>query len=249
MKKPLKILCYILGAFLSVGIIALMVYQTRDSFVKIWQGVSTRYLFLSLLSSVLIYISMGLSLYEVLRIMGRRVSKGAAIGIALVSTTVNYVVSSLGVSGFALRAHLLNRRRVPFGMCVTASIVITVLLYFVLAVIITPIIKFFNDNQGFNLEYQEYEINQNLINYIQTNKIEAMENNIVSDLEDEGLLNIDILINYSLDNNELSINSCTINLENLVISSDKQHINKYEIIKQIVRENTNLTDEEMIFYE
>lgn len=135
-KKPLKILCYVLGAFLSVGILALMVYQTRDSFVKIWQGVSTRYLFLSLLSSVLIYISMGLSLYEVLRIMGRRVSKGAAIGIALVSTTVNYVVSSLGVSGFALRAHLLNRRRVPFGMCVTASIVITVLLYFVLAVII-----------------------------------------------------------------------------------------------------------------
>lgn len=136
MKKPLKFLLYALGVVLSVGIIAFMVYQTRDSFVKIWQGVSTRYLFLSLLSSALIYVSMGMSLYEVLRIMGRRVSKSAAIGIALVSTTVNYVVSSLGVSGFALRAHLLNRRRVPFGMCVTASIVITVLLYFVLAVII-----------------------------------------------------------------------------------------------------------------
>lgn len=120
---------------------------------------------------------------------------------------------------------------------------------FVLAVIVTPIIKFFNDNRGFDLQYQEYEINQNLINYIQTNKIEAMENNIILDLEDEGLSNIDIIINYSIDNNELSINSCTINLENLVISSDKQHINKYEIIKQIVRENTNLTDEEMIFYE
>lgn len=136
MKKPLKFLLYALGVVLSVGIIAFMVYQTRGSFVKIWQGVSTRYLFLSLLSSALIYVSMGMSLYEVLRIMGRRVSKSAAIGIALVSTTVNYVVSSLGVSGFALRAHLLNRRRVPFGMCVTASIVITVLLYFVLAVII-----------------------------------------------------------------------------------------------------------------
>lgn len=120
---------------------------------------------------------------------------------------------------------------------------------FVLAVIVTPIIKFFNDNRGFDLQYQEYEINQNLINYIQTNKIEAMENNIILDLENEGLSNIDIIINYSIDNNELSINSCTINLENLVISSDKQHINKYEIIKQIVRENTNLTDEEMIFYE
>lgn len=120
---------------------------------------------------------------------------------------------------------------------------------FVLAVIITPIIKFFNNNQGFNLQYQEYEINQNLINYIQTNKIATIENDITLELENEGLFNIDIIINYSIDNNELSINSCTINLENLVISSDKQHINKYEIIKEIVREHTNLTDEEMIFYE
>lgn len=120
---------------------------------------------------------------------------------------------------------------------------------FVLAVIITPIIKFFNNNQGFNLQYQEYEINQNLINYIQTNKIATIENDITLELENEGLFNIDIIINYSIDNNELSINSCTINLENSVISSDNQHINKYEIIKEIVREYTNLTDEEMIFYE
>lgn len=136
MKKPLKYLFYSLGIILSVGVIAFMVYQAKDSFVKIWQSVQTGFLFLSILSSVLIYVAMGLSLYEVLRVMGRRINKGAAIGIALVSTTVNYVVSSFGASGFALRAHLLNRRRVPFGTCVTASIVITVLLYFVLAIII-----------------------------------------------------------------------------------------------------------------
>lgn len=136
MKKTLKFLFYSVGIILSVGIIGLLIYQAKDSFVKIWQEVQTQYLVFSVLSSALIYVAMGMSLYEVLRIMGRRINKGAAIGIALVSTTVNYVVSSLGVSGFALRAHLLNRRRVPFGMCVTASIVITVLLYFVLAIII-----------------------------------------------------------------------------------------------------------------
>lgn len=136
MKKSLKYSLYALGMLLSVGVLAVLIYQAKDSFVKIWQTVQTRYLFLSVLSSVLIYVAMGMSLYEVLRIMGRRIGKGAAIGIALVSTTVNYAVSSLGASGFALRAHLLNRRRVPFGTCVTASIVITVLLYFVLAVII-----------------------------------------------------------------------------------------------------------------
>lgn len=136
MKKPLKYALYAAGMLLSVGILAVMIYQAKDSFVKIWQGVQTRYLFLSLLSSALIYVAMGMSLYEMLRIMGRRISKSAAVGIALVSTTVNYLISSLGASGFALRAHLLNRRKIPFGMCVTASIVITVLLYFVLAIII-----------------------------------------------------------------------------------------------------------------
>ena len=136
MKKPVKYLLYALGILFSLGIIGLLIYQAKDSFVKIWREVSTEYLALSVLSSVLIYVAMGMSLYEVLRIMGRKIGRGAAVGIALVSTTVNYVVSSLGVSGFALRAHLLNRRRVPFGMCVTASIVITVLLYFVLAIII-----------------------------------------------------------------------------------------------------------------
>lgn len=136
MKKSLKCILYCLGILLSLGLIALMVYQTKGSFVKIWHAVQTRYLVLAVVSSVFIYVSMGMSLYEVLRIMGRRISISAAVGIALVSTTVNYVVSSFGASGFALRAHLLNRRRVPFGMCVTASIVISVLLYFVLAVII-----------------------------------------------------------------------------------------------------------------
>ncbi len=136
MSKTVKYVCYALGMVLSVGILAVMIYQTKGSFVKIWQGVQTKYLVLCLVSSVLIYVAMGLGLYEILRIMGRRLSKSAAIGIALVSTTVNYLISSLGASGFALRAHLLNRRRIPFGMCVTASIVITVLLYLVLALII-----------------------------------------------------------------------------------------------------------------
>ena len=148
MKKTYKYLFYILGMLLSVGLLAFMIYQTKGSFVKIWHSVQTKYLFLSVISSVLIYVSMGLSLYEILRIMGRRIGAGAAIGIALVSTTVNYAVSSLGASGFALRAHLLSRRRVPFGTCVTASIVITVLLYFVLAIIILQgsILMLFNSS-------------------------------------------------------------------------------------------------------
>ena len=101
MKKPLKYTLYAVGMLLSVGILAVMIYQAKDSFVKIWQGVQTKYLFLSVFSSALIYVAMGMSLYEMLRIMGKHISKSAAVGIALVSTTVNYLISSLGASGFA----------------------------------------------------------------------------------------------------------------------------------------------------
>ena len=58
MKKPLKYSLYALGILLSVGVLAVLIYQAKDSFVKIWQTVQTKYLFLSVLSSVLIYVSM-----------------------------------------------------------------------------------------------------------------------------------------------------------------------------------------------
>ncbi len=136
LKKKLKLWFYVLGGLISVSLVAFLVVNSWESFIKIWGEVEIKYLVLSSVSAVFIYVSMGLALWEVLRVMGRKINIFAAIGIALVSTTVNYLVSSLGVSGFALRAHLLDRRKVPFGMSVTASIVITVLLYFVLALII-----------------------------------------------------------------------------------------------------------------
>jgi len=42
----------------------------------------------------------------------------------------------VGISGFALRTHLLRKRHVPYGASVTTSVVITVLLYMMLALIV-----------------------------------------------------------------------------------------------------------------
>ncbi len=120
---------------------------------------------------------------------------------------------------------------------------------FVLAVILSPVIKFLSNTHDINVNITGYEINEDLMNYINTNKIKSLETNIVNKLKDEGFDGIDIKINYSIESNELMINSCTVNMQNLVITSDKQHINKYEFIIEVVREYTNLADEEIIFYE
>src|SRR5205814_9802690 len=78
----------------------------------------------------------GLALKDVLLILGYSLTLPELLGIALVSTTANYFVSTAGVSGFALKAHLLRKRQVPYGITLTASVLSSAILYMVLAVII-----------------------------------------------------------------------------------------------------------------
>ncbi len=131
-----KNIVVILTCLLSVSIVAWLVYDSKDNFIKIWNEVNTVYLLLACLASATIYFFMGMSLWETLKLLGHKINIGAAISIAFVSTTVNYLVSTMGASGFALRAHLLGKRNIPLGASVMSSIVITVLLYFVLIIII-----------------------------------------------------------------------------------------------------------------
>jgi uncharacterized protein (TIRG00374 family) len=82
------------------------------------------------------YVMVGMALREILGLLGHGLSLASIQGIALVSTTANYFVSSAGISGFALKAHLLHKRRVPYGTTVLASVVSSAIMYFVLALII-----------------------------------------------------------------------------------------------------------------
>ena len=120
---------------------------------------------------------------------------------------------------------------------------------FVVAVLITPVVKFLNKNHDFTIKYEEYSVNNNLLEYIYSMRATALETNIENMLKDEGFSGVDIKILFSIENNELKYNSCNVNLKNLEISADKQHINKYEFIMEIIRKNTNLTEEEIIIYE
>ena len=120
---------------------------------------------------------------------------------------------------------------------------------FVVAVILSPLINYLNKEHDLSLHYEDYQVSEQLLNYISKQKVSSLELQIENSLNEEGFSNVDIKINYSIENNELSINSCTVNLQNLVIVADKQHINKYEFIIEVVQEHTNLTEEVIMFYE
>ncbi|MBR6779144.1 MAG: stage III sporulation protein AF [Clostridia bacterium] len=120
---------------------------------------------------------------------------------------------------------------------------------FVVAVIINPIIKFFNQHHDFNFTYKDYEVSEKLLNYINNSKIKGIESNIEKELEENGFKNVDIIIIYSSSEDQLVYNSCNVNLNYLSIDADKQHINRYEYIINVIAKHTNLTAEEIVFNE
>ncbi|MDA8132872.1 MAG: lysylphosphatidylglycerol synthase transmembrane domain-containing protein [Elusimicrobia bacterium] len=139
MKEPVptrKKLALYAPVALSVGILVWLVYPNLGAMAHTLRNSNPWWLLLSVFFSFCSYTLMGFSLWEVLRILGIGLPFLEVAGIAFVSTTVNYFVSSGGISGFATRAHLLGKRRVPYGASVTSSVVITVLIYLALAFIV-----------------------------------------------------------------------------------------------------------------
>ena len=121
---------------LSLGILVWLIYPNLGEMARTIRNANPWWLMISFGFAVSSYTFMGFTLWEVLRILGIRLPFLQVAGIAFVSTTVNYFVSSAGISGFATRAHLLGKRKVPYGASVTSSVVITVLIYLALAVIV-----------------------------------------------------------------------------------------------------------------
>ena len=120
---------------------------------------------------------------------------------------------------------------------------------FVVAVIISPLTKVLNCEHDFSIKYDDFEISQELLNYIYNARVDNLEEDIMNILESNGISGIVININFSSENNELSYHSCLVDIKNMVISSDKQHINSYEYITRVISETTGLQDKEIIFNE
>lgn len=120
---------------------------------------------------------------------------------------------------------------------------------FVVAVLVSPIMSLLNKANKFSFTYEDYKLNENILSYIYKKRTETFQEDIEKQLASDGFANVDIVLNFSLENDVMLFTSCQVNLKNLVISKDKQHINKYEYIRDIVQTNTNLKDEEIIINE
>ena len=130
-----KILKY-LPFLIAIIILYFLIAPNYEKLIEIYNNSSKKYLFLSFISAFISYFFMGLSLYEMLKIFGYKIGFLKTFYITLITTTVNYFFSSGGASGFALRTHLLYRRKVPISVSLTTSLVLTAFIYLILGFIV-----------------------------------------------------------------------------------------------------------------
>jgi len=125
-----------LGVLAALVLLAILVGTRLEEVRRAGEAVSWGWFWAALACALASHAMAGLALSETLTVLGHSLGGPAVLGIALVSTTANYLVSAGGVTGFALKAHLLHKRRVPIATTVTASAVTSAILYAVLAVIL-----------------------------------------------------------------------------------------------------------------
>ena len=105
----------LLGVLAALGLLAWVVdahiVEVRAAAAEMSWGWAAAALVCALASHAL----GGLALSAILALRGHPLGAPTVLGIALVSATANYVISTGGVTGFALKAHLLHKRQVPIA--------------------------------------------------------------------------------------------------------------------------------------
>ena len=101
-------------------------------------------------------------------------------------------------------------------------------------IIVTPLPSLISNgpNIDWNDIMNEFEYDDNFLDYIDNEKISIMEKALIAAFESEGIKGLKIEITADTEGNDLIIKRITIDLSNSVMNCDSVNINKYEFIKE-----------------
>ena len=120
---------------------------------------------------------------------------------------------------------------------------------FIVVVIITPIVKLVKNDWDWNSIFtnSQYEINQDFLNDIQNQQIMTFERELQNfiDKEHKGAK---VSISANFEGEEMKINYIFVDLSDLVIFENEQHINYYTAVKELVRSQVNIDEERVVVY-
>ncbi len=121
---------------------------------------------------------------------------------------------------------------------------------FVVAVIASPIVKLVNSNWDWHSLFvgSEYQIDENILNNINQQNIKVLEDEITNYLTEQGFEGVEVMVNANFTENELKISYIYVNLCDLVINENLEHIDYYTKIKELITQQINIEGDKIIIY-
>ncbi len=122
---------------------------------------------------------------------------------------------------------------------------------FVMCVMISPVLKWINNDYEFSNYFtsSDIQINEQLLNNVTYNKLEALSQDIEKELSDNGYTGVNINIQFKLEAENVIITQVLVDLSNLVINANSTNINKYVYIRQVVLSKLAISEEVVVFSE
>lgn len=155
----------------------------------------------------------------------------------------SYILSVLGIVLVSVLIEII----LPSGQ--TAKYIKSVFSIFVVYVLISPVLTMIKKDYDITKYVQQgnIEVNQVLLNNIYKDQIEAKSTDIENALEKEGYSGVKVKILYNIVDNQIFLEKVKINLDNLVITSPNENINKYQHIRQVVAQSIEIKEEDILF--
>lgn len=109
-------------------------------------------------------------------------------------------------------------------------------------IIVLPLPGLIKNNFKFDggIMKDDTKLDESFIDYVTRAKLSYLESGLIEALNKEGIRGVTAVIKGDFKDNKINIKSVTINLQNVVIDDDLQHINKYELLEKMVTKFLNV---------
>lgn len=153
-----------------------------------------------------------------------------------------WIMSVAGISVLSVLVDLI----MPNGQ--TKKYIKGIFAFVIILVIISPLPSLINKRFSIDDIFQEeISIQNEYIYEINRKKIEKIEKDILKDLENEGVRNLELNINANIFTYDLQIDTIFVDLSQVVINENLQHININELIKSSILKFVLIDCEKIIF--
>ena len=148
-----------------------------------------------------------------------------------------WIISIIGIVFVLLILDLI----LPSGSC--KKIIQSVISIFFLCILFSPLKSFISKTTS-----TEFSVDDGLYTTINLAKVQSIKDRILNELRSSGIkdVNVDIVTNTA--NIDFDIKYVYVDVSNLSLSDNSQHINTNEVIKSVVIKISKVREEQVIIY-